>query len=828
MRKLNEKGLSIVELLVCFVIVAVVAITLLNTLMDYKSEEEIENVKNHVESYKNTVSRVIQSDITNYAIIGYSNKIHDKKNGTLEVTLKFEKQFEDGTDEKKLIIVASDKENYIIYPDVVKQEDGTYKQQNIKYELESTGTVLDVDHQDDTSTKKEYNDLRFSYLNEDLISVKDGHTISIDIPINHSELGDRYHIKIVAPLALLSSVKEKENTECTLYYSSSGTPNTTCTPGSITVGIGSSWGQSLCTLTKTGYQFSGWNINDGCTGKNISATDICTNKTSIVYAYPCWEGKKYTLTLDPNGGTYTGSTSRTMTYGKKSNNSIGKVSKDGYTFKGWKTSTGALVYDSNGKNLKNTTYWTDAYSDGTWKYDGNLTLYANLIPNSTRITLNGNGATTNANPTYVTATYNSSSISPTSLTSLPERKYTVTIKNTGSKATRNTSNLTFTDTTLTSTYAFNGWRIAQSSSSPKILKNTKTLAFENSATGYTSSDGKWISTNSAVTVYADWSARSIGLPSVSQTGYTCGFTTSSTGTSIMYSSGGGYTPSGNVTLYPVCVPNNYTLTYNYSSGSGSCTSITKPYGSTWGTLCSGATRNGYDFVDWVKSGSTSTKLTSSTTVSGNVTALANWSYCEDEVGSWRNDYGKIKIYSLYSTKSYYKKENQGSTNSYTEVKTEKTWISDQIKHYNFRYYSSGSQYNYGCYSKYDSLKPTRPYIDNVHANSSSTSVESTCTKNTVACAITVTTTGANHYDIGWTYHYGDQGSTYENGCSGVRYVKKEYHYSNGSTCTETKDIKTDKWDKTCDDDATFFDYYTIDDAGNRSEAETVAIWWTKK
>ena len=52
MKKLNKKGMSIIELLVCFVIVTIVAITLLNTLMEYKSEEQIENTKSYVETFR--------------------------------------------------------------------------------------------------------------------------------------------------------------------------------------------------------------------------------------------------------------------------------------------------------------------------------------------------------------------------------------------------------------------------------------------------------------------------------------------------------------------------------------------------------------------------------------------------------------------------------------------------------------------------------------------------------------------------------------------------------------------------------------------------------
>ena len=54
MKKVNNKGLTIIELLVCFVMVAVISITLLNIIMNYRSAQETENVKNIIRAYKNT------------------------------------------------------------------------------------------------------------------------------------------------------------------------------------------------------------------------------------------------------------------------------------------------------------------------------------------------------------------------------------------------------------------------------------------------------------------------------------------------------------------------------------------------------------------------------------------------------------------------------------------------------------------------------------------------------------------------------------------------------------------------------------------------------
>ena len=90
---------------------------------------------------------------------------------------------------------------------------------------------------------------------------------------------------------------------------------------------------------------------------------------------------EYTVTLNPTGGTYNSTTDNstiTMTYGQTTNNDIGIPTQAGYTFNGWFTDStnGTQVYDSTGKNVNATDYWTAAYSTGTWKYPNNVVLYA--------------------------------------------------------------------------------------------------------------------------------------------------------------------------------------------------------------------------------------------------------------------------------------------------------------------------------------------------------------------------------------------------------------------------------------------------------------------
>ena len=61
--KLNNKGMTLIELLLCFIIVSVIVVSLLDTVMDYKTREQTEDIRKTVISYKNVITKKIQSDI---------------------------------------------------------------------------------------------------------------------------------------------------------------------------------------------------------------------------------------------------------------------------------------------------------------------------------------------------------------------------------------------------------------------------------------------------------------------------------------------------------------------------------------------------------------------------------------------------------------------------------------------------------------------------------------------------------------------------------------------------------------------------------------------
>ena len=65
---LDNKGMSAVEVIITFTLVATISISLLDVVMTYKDREETESYKQEIISYKNEITKLIQDDATKYII----------------------------------------------------------------------------------------------------------------------------------------------------------------------------------------------------------------------------------------------------------------------------------------------------------------------------------------------------------------------------------------------------------------------------------------------------------------------------------------------------------------------------------------------------------------------------------------------------------------------------------------------------------------------------------------------------------------------------------------------------------------------------------------
>ena len=138
---------------------------------------------------------------------------------------------------------------------------------------------------------------------------------------------------------------------------------------------------SLPTLTKVGYTFAGWKLNDGA--YDASATWALEDATATLKAQ--WTVKTTTVTLNVDGGVGADELELTATYGQVL--SLPTLTKTGYNFAGW--TLGGNAFDTT----------------ATWALeDATATLVATWTAKTTTVTLNLDGGT-GADELELTATY---------------------------------------------------------------------------------------------------------------------------------------------------------------------------------------------------------------------------------------------------------------------------------------------------------------------------------------------------------------------------------------------------------------------------------------
>ena len=114
------------------------------------------------------------------------------------------------------------------------------------------------------------------------------------------------------------------------------------------------------------------------TQTNKSITIGVSNNT-VEYNY---EREKYTLTINPSGGEYSGQTSLSLYYEEQT--TLGNISKTGYNFSGWSATTGEV-------------------SDNKYTMPAsNATLTANYTPKTYTVTFNANGGSVTTSSKTVT------------------------------------------------------------------------------------------------------------------------------------------------------------------------------------------------------------------------------------------------------------------------------------------------------------------------------------------------------------------------------------------------------------------------------------------
>lgn len=368
--------------------------------------------------------------------------------------------------------------------------------------------------------------------------------------------------------------------------------------------------KSSNTFSRIGYTFQNWLVNnnpsDSC-GANTTHVYQWTNNISM---YASWKVNIYTLTINPNGGTWNGSSSQqsfNQAYGTTKTISTNPT-KTGYTFTGWSLSGKGSI---NGQ--------TFTFSDG------NAVLTAQWKISQCTITYMPNGGTgTNQTQTveYGLGCYIRGAI-------FSRTGYTLDSWNTSPSGNGVRYNLDAWQSSITkdiTLYAI--WQI-----------NTWTVSYDaNGGINAPSSQTKYYNESLTLSYYAP-----------TKTGYTFLYwNTSIYGSGTTYYPGDSYTLNSNVTLYAQWIVNTYTVKFDANGGNCSISSKNVNYNNSIGTLPV-AKRTGYIFNGWYTSSSSGLKIDESYLITDNITLYAHWTVKTASNTFWRNF---DRYDNTYMTKNY--------------------------------------------------------------------------------------------------------------------------------------------------------------------------------
>lgn len=161
----------------------------------------------------------------------------------------------------------------------------------------------------------------------------------------------------------------------TLTYNNNG--GSGCSTKSVA--YGAAYG-TLCTPSRTGYNFAGW-FTAASGGSQVSASTTMSSTGATIYAH--WTNKTINVTFNCNGGS--GGGSQSFTYGVANQKFSKTCSRTGYTLSGWKlTAGGASANYSVASGVGND--WINTYAPS-------VTVYAHWTANTYTVSYAGGGAT---------------------------------------------------------------------------------------------------------------------------------------------------------------------------------------------------------------------------------------------------------------------------------------------------------------------------------------------------------------------------------------------------------------------------------------------------
>ena len=210
-RKLNNKGMTAVEVLVCFVLVVIISVSMYTTVSAYQNKQQIEVFKEKIVTYKNLLTKEINDDLIKDGLVSakITNYIVDPDTSDSSATV--EMNLRNG--EKKCLKITSKKAyDYFYDPsEIVVTNEGTKtvgeimpvsEDKNDEFMIAYGGCGNETEYpipnlgSSKNPNNKTIYDLRINNVD---VSVNNS-LLSIYVGFYHPELGTRYGLDIICPI----------------------------------------------------------------------------------------------------------------------------------------------------------------------------------------------------------------------------------------------------------------------------------------------------------------------------------------------------------------------------------------------------------------------------------------------------------------------------------------------------------------------------------------------------------------------------------------------------------------------------------------------------
>ena len=199
LKKLNNRGMTAVEILVCFVLMSILAVSMYSSIASYKNKQSIESAKEKIFTYKNLLTKEIQDDLIKKGLVSAEisetiNETKGKPENLPSKVFKVDFLFRDGS-KKQLVINRRLASDYSVVDCASEKINDAF---SIQYGEEGnlmTYDLPDVGYGENQCGEKVL-DLRINNVDIN----KDNNILTINIGFYHPDLGTRYGIDIVCPI----------------------------------------------------------------------------------------------------------------------------------------------------------------------------------------------------------------------------------------------------------------------------------------------------------------------------------------------------------------------------------------------------------------------------------------------------------------------------------------------------------------------------------------------------------------------------------------------------------------------------------------------------